>query len=125
MNALSKKKRFSYLLILLLPFCFGVSGCAPLLVAGGAGAGYYVGKDERSFKVIMDDTSITAAINAKYIADNRVSALNINVDTRDGIVTLYGSVPSLETEDQAILLASQANGVKKIISKLTVIELQK
>lgn len=122
---MNRKKQFHYALIMLLPFFIGVSGCAPLVVAGGAATGYYVGKDERSFKGIMDDTSITASINAKYFADKKVSALNINVDTRDGIVTLYGSVPSLATEDQAILLASQANGVKKIISKLTIIELQK
>ena len=109
---------------LIVPLLLVSSGCAPVLVAGGAAAGYYVGKDERPVKVIMNDSSITAAINAKYVADDKVSALNINVDTRNGVVTLYGSVPSLAVEDQAILLASQAKGVKRIVSRLTIIEQQ-
>ncbi len=101
---------------------FVMSGCAPALLAGGAAAGYYVGKDQRSVGEILDDAGITAAINAKFVKDPNVSAFDINVDTRNGVVTLYGSVANTDIEDQAIYLAQQVKGVRKIISKLTVVQ---
>ncbi len=111
--------RFSFKwCVLVIPL---LSACAPILLAGGAATGYYIGKDQRSFQQIASDATITASINAKYIKDSAVSAININVDTRDGIVTLYGSVPTDVVEERAVKLASEVEGVKKIISKITVV----
>ena len=101
------------------------TGCAVVAAGLGAGAGYYVAKDDREPKEILSDAGITASITAKYIQDREVSALNINVDTRGGVVTLYGSVASSAIEDRAIALASEVSGVKKIISKITVVEKSK
>lgn len=98
-----------------------LTGCALVAAGAGAGAGYYVAQDERAPKQIISDAGITASINAKYIQDRQVSALDINVDTREGVVTLYGSVATRAIEDKAIALAAEVVGVKKIISKLTVI----
>lgn len=101
-----------------------MQGCVPALVGGGAAAGYYVGKDERSAKEILDDATITGAVKAKFIRDPEVSALDINVDTRSGVVTLYGSVSSASMEQRAIDLVQGVRGVKKIVSKLTIVSHQ-
>src|SRR5688572_253938 len=42
----------------------------------------------------IDDASITVAVKAEYAKDREVDALSINVDTKDGIVTLNGTAPS-------------------------------
>jgi len=94
-----------------------------LAVAGGAGAGgYYAAKDERTFGTIASDASITAAINVKYVKDDLVSAIDINVDTYEGKVTLTGTVPSKKARGRAITIAKSSKGVKSVTPKLTVVK---
>lgn len=98
-----------------------VSGCGALVVGGAAAGGYYVGKDERTMGEITDDASITSSINTRYVRDDTVKAMEINVDTYRGVVTLYGSVSSQRVADRAVELARGVKGVKRVISKLTVV----
>lgn len=98
-----------------------VQGCVPALLAGGAAAGYYVGQDERNVRGILDDASITAAVKARLLKDKTVSAFDINVDTRNGVVTLYGSVSTLEKEMRVIDITKTVDGVQKIISRVTIV----
>jgi len=107
-------------LALLISVVFGLAGCAPVLIGGGAAAGYYVGKDERTLGEITDDANITAKIKTKYIADKAISAWDINVDTYRGVVSLYGRVPSQEVANRAVTLARGVEGVRQVNSKLTV-----
>lgn len=95
-------------------------GCAALVVGGAATGGYYVGKDERAIGQIVDDASITASINAKYVNDPQVSAIDINVDTRSGVVTLYGNIGNATAARRAVEIARSTKGVRKVISKLVV-----
>jgi hyperosmotically inducible protein len=113
------KRRLIWLVWLVLPL--SMSGCAPVLIGGAAVGGYYVGKDDRSVSQIASDASITASINAKYAKDSQVSAIDINVDTRYGVVVLYGNVSSQHVANRAVQIARSTKGVKKVISKLTVI----
>lgn len=94
-----------------------------MFVAGGAGAagGYYASAEERSAGTVVDDAAITGTIKAKYISEKDISAININVDTYRGVVTLYGSVPRKEIEDKAVRIAWQVKGVKQVVSKLTIV----
>lgn len=66
------------------------------------------------------DASITAAIKMKLANDETVKALNINVETDAGHVTLIGKVSSTSEADRAIELAKQVDGVKSVKSQLTV-----
>jgi len=66
------------------------------------------------------NTRITAAIKAKLFAEPGVSALSINVDTNDGLVTLSGTVSSHEQIAKAIKIAMETDGVTKVISTLQV-----
>lgn len=80
-------------------------------------------KVEKGAKQLEDlalDTSITAAIKAKMAADEQVKASNIDVDTKNGVVTLTGTVSSKAEADRAIALAKEAEGVKSVTSHLVV-----
>jgi hyperosmotically inducible periplasmic protein len=66
------------------------------------------------------DTSITAAIKAKMAADEHVKASNIDVDTKNGVVTLTGTVSSKAEADRAVAIAKEAEGVKSVTSHLVV-----
>lgn len=98
-----------------------LSGCGALVVGGAAAGGYYVGKDDRTLGEITDDATITSTINARYVKDSQVSALDINVDTRRRVVTLYGSVDSQAIADRAVEIARNTKGVKQVVSKLTIV----
>jgi|GEM_PF-838834 len=96
------------------------NGCIPLALGGAAFSGYYVGHDPRTAVQIADDATITATVKTKYIRDDSISALDINVDSYDGIVTLYGTLPDRDAERRAIELAQETGGVRRVVSKITV-----
>jgi len=97
-----------------------LSGCAAAVVGGAAAGGYYVGTDDRSAGQIAEDASITSTVNSRYIGDDLVQARIINVDTYNGVVTLYGNVPNQSVVDRAVELARGVKNVKQVVSKLTV-----
>ena len=68
----------------------------------------------------LDDAAITAGIKTRLAADSQLSALRIDVDTRDGQVTLTGPAPSQAAKDHATTLARQSDGVKGVTNNLTV-----
>lgn len=67
-----------------------------------------------------DNARITATIKTKLLREAALSALAIDVDTTDGVVTLSGSVSSYEQIAQAMRLAMDTEGVTKVISTLQV-----
>lgn len=115
-------KRFMMQYGLVVFLAMITSGCIPAMVAGGTAAGYYVGQDERSLNEIVDDASISTGIKARFLKDKTVSAWDIDVDTRHGVVTIHGTVASLKIEDRAIEIIKGVHGVKKIVSRLTIVE---
>jgi hyperosmotically inducible protein len=68
---------------------------------------------------VLTDAEITAAVKTKFLADTKVSGLNINVDTDKHVVTLTGPVHSAAEKAEALRLARTTKGVKKVVSKLT------
>ncbi len=66
------------------------------------------------------DARITGAIKGKLVANKDLSALSISVNTTEGIVTLSGSVNSMEDISKAMLLAMDTDGVHEVISTLQV-----
>jgi len=69
----------------------------------------------------VTDGWITAQTKMKFMTDEAVPAGDINVDTRRGVVTLFGSVPSSESSEQAVYLARQVRGVQSVNSQLRVV----
>lgn len=68
----------------------------------------------------LDDARITSSIQAKYFLDHFVKGRRIDVDTRQGIVTLRGEVGSDNERAQALLLARTTEGVERVEDGLTV-----
>jgi hyperosmotically inducible periplasmic protein len=66
------------------------------------------------------DATITTKINAALAADDKLSALKINVDTANGRVTLSGTAPDAASRDRATTLASAVEGVMSVDNRLAV-----
>ena len=71
-------------------------------------------------KDVTADAATTAAVKTKLLADTKVGGLKIDVDTKDNVVTLIGTVNSAEEKAEALRLARTTTGVKRVIDKLTV-----
>ncbi|HLV00402.1 MAG TPA: BON domain-containing protein [Acidobacteriota bacterium] len=69
-----------------------------------------------------DNASTTARVKAAFALSKRISALDINVDTDGGIVTLTGRVPSQELKDLAELISEETSGVTEVRNRLIVDE---
>jgi hypothetical protein len=71
-------------------------------------------------KTVVDDASITASVKTKLLADKTVSGLKIDVDTKDGVVTLNGGADTRAESLQAAKLARNTKGVKRVVNNITV-----
>jgi len=69
---------------------------------------------------VSSDMAITAKVNAALVADDQLKATQINVDTRDGSVTLSGKAPDANARERATMLASSVNGVKQVNNQLVI-----
>lgn len=96
------------------------AGCAPALVAGGAGGGYKAATDERSMGDMLDDASIAARVKSDLIKDAKVKARNIDVDAIEGTVILTGLVDTQEEAERAGKIAEAVPHVKAVKNNLRV-----
>jgi len=67
------------------------------------------------------DMWITSATKMRLLADSQTPALDINVDTWGGVVTLFGIVPSQEAKAAAEADAHKVSGVKHVENELQVV----
>lgn len=75
----------------------------------------------RSIGGVTSDLRITSATKLKLAADSRTPATEINVDSHDGAVTLFGMVPSRESKSAAAEIARGVSGVKRVVNRLEVV----
>jgi osmotically-inducible protein OsmY len=66
------------------------------------------------------DARIITVIKAKYVLDHYLSARDISVEAHDGVVTLGGTVPSVELLGRAVELALDTDGVSRVVSQITI-----
>jgi hyperosmotically inducible protein len=67
------------------------------------------------------DLWITSAAKIRLLANSDIPALEINVDTNDGIVTLFGTVPSEKVKQAAAIEILQVGGVKDVRNELQIV----
>jgi hyperosmotically inducible protein len=67
----------------------------------------------------VGDGALTAKIKAKMALDDTVKALDLNVDTVNGVVTVTGKVRSRAERDRALALARETNGVRTVVDRIT------
>lgn len=68
----------------------------------------------------VDDATITAKVNAALAGDKDLSAIKIDVDTKDGVVTLSGPAPTASARERASELARTVQGVSSVNNQLTI-----
>ena len=78
-----------------------------------------------AFVVVMaacsqSDPGVTAAVKTKFAADDTVKAYKIDVDTKDGVVTLAGTVDTAEAKSRAVEVARNTKGVVSVTDQLAV-----
>lgn len=69
---------------------------------------------------VASDATITAKVKSKFVADDQLKAHEINVDTKDGVVTLRGSVQDPASKDHATQVAREVEGVTSVDNQLVV-----
>lgn len=67
------------------------------------------------------DMWITSAVKMLLLTDSQTPALDINVDSWDGVVTLFGIVSSQEAKAAAEADARKVSGVKRVDNELQVV----
>ena len=95
-----------------------LGGCASA-VTSGYGQG---GRDPygRSYEEARADNLISAAVTSALVRDPKVPAIDINVKTLNGVVTLTGSVPSRTIAARAEHLAADVEKVERVDNRLRV-----
>jgi hyperosmotically inducible periplasmic protein len=68
----------------------------------------------------VDDSTITASVKTKLVADKTANLTRIDVDTINQVVTLSGIVESADQKAKAEQLARQVSGVKGVKNNLQV-----
>lgn len=90
-------------------------------IALGFGAATAQAEDApRTAGQAIDDATITASVKTKLLADDRTKGFDVNVDTRNGIVTLTGGADTQAAKLAAGQLAGQAEGVVLVKNELIV-----
>jgi hyperosmotically inducible protein len=70
--------------------------------------------------VALEDGVITTKVKTALLADPDVKGLSIDVDTKDGVVTLKGTADKASAMDRAAQIARDTSGVKSVDNQLVV-----
>ena len=70
--------------------------------------------------VAVDDTAITTKVKAAVFAEPGLKTLQIDVDTKNGVVTLSGTVDSPAMKERASQVAQSVGGVRSVVDNLAV-----
>jgi hyperosmotically inducible protein len=74
----------------------------------------------RSVGEKADDAVITAKVKTKISTERAKNLVNVDIDTKNGIVHLKGTVPTPTDKAQAEALARDTDGVVSVVNDLKV-----
>lgn len=69
----------------------------------------------------VTDGWITAQVKMRFMTSDKVRSRDISVDTRRGVVTLFGTVPTSAASDEAVRVAGEVAGVRSVTRELRVV----
>jgi osmotically-inducible protein OsmY len=96
-----------------------LTGCAPVVVAAGVGAGVMVATDRRTTGSQVDDESIEFTISTE--ADKRWGdGVHLNATSYNGIVLLTGEAPSTTVQDEIAAFAKGVEHVRSVQNEMTI-----
>ena len=81
-------------------------------------------KDDTTPKVkkgakAVSDTSITTAVKTRLMGDKAARATSVDVETKDAVVTISGTVPTEADKTRIGRLVAHTTGVKSVVNNLT------
>jgi osmotically-inducible protein OsmY len=68
----------------------------------------------------LADGWLTTKIQSKFVADPDIKATDVNVSSRDGVVTLKGRVQNEPMRSLAVAIAQNTDGVTQVVDQLSV-----
>jgi hypothetical protein len=86
----------------------------------GAEIGETVATGAAQAQRALNDGGLTAKIKSKMALDDTVKALNLDVDTTAGVVTVKGFVRTEAERERALRLARETEGVTRVVDGLRV-----
>jgi osmotically-inducible protein OsmY len=69
---------------------------------------------------VITDGWITTHVKAKFVGEDLLKGSDIDVDTKDNVVTLKGTVPSAAARARAVHEAKEVEGVHSVVNHLTI-----
>jgi len=78
------------------------------------------GKEREGFEQTVMNATLTARVKTQLLLNSNTSGLAINVDSREGVVTLTGEVDSDQEKELAVQIAANTDGAKTVNDKLMV-----
>ena len=98
-----------------------LSGCTAMMLGGSGSAGRPIGGNSSAPpSSSASDLRITAVVRNHLNYDDELAGHRIQIDTRDGVVTLRGAVGSFEQRDRAARLAADVADVDRVVNQLTI-----
>lgn len=97
-----------------------LASLAALLVGGltAGGTAFAAGETPASQKA--DDAALLAKIKSSLLRSSEVEGLDVNVDVRDGVVTLSGSADTETERASAEKIAKTSDGVKRVDNRIVI-----
>jgi len=90
------------------------------LAAGPALAAGDDGQPKQSVSEYTSDAVVTTKVKAAIVAEPSISALQISVETNEGVVRLGGTVDTPEQSDTATRVARGVEGVRQVENEIKV-----
>jgi len=69
---------------------------------------------------VITDAWITSRVHSKFVGEDLLKDSSIDVDTKDHVVTLNGTVMTAAARARAVAEAKEVEGVKSVVDHLTV-----
>lgn len=99
------------LLVVVLAATVGLSGCLPVVAAGGAGAAL-VANDRRTSGAYMDDSTIE--FKASHQIADKLPSSHVNISSYNRAVLMTGEVENEEARNAAELIVRGLPNVRKV-----------
>ena len=77
-------------------------------------------KEKRTWRQRVADRSTSAAVKARLLYNGQFKGLKVGISTINGVVTLYGVVPSEEHSSKISEIAQETKGVVEVVNDLQV-----
>lgn len=101
-------------------FAVAISAAPSAVLAKDAAKDPAAQSSSRTVATTASDAAVTARVKTALLKDPEISGLKIDVDTKNGVVTLKGKVASDAQGIKALQVASTIEGVAKVVNQLEV-----